>query len=254
MSTAAVPTGKPSHHGHAGHGHPPSTEERGTKKAHLRKHHHDHPGSPQNTPHSVTAIAQQEMAKLERRYLREQKTETGTSPPKTGRHKRHGDVAHRGGPRSKSALEAPSYQHHKGHHHHYHHHAAADLSLGAGEQAARQPAADSGQDLPSVKIVLPRQRRTCTIRGPNPQPILRKYWKHVLAYVLFWYLMIALAAIADWQICWAPSPCYLPACRELSSRPGVDAGRNQHVTDVQNQQFIPEEAFAPITSAADPDD
>lgn len=75
-----------------------------------------------------------------------------------------------------------------------------------------------GRKLPKVRIVEPRPRRTCTIRGPNPEPILRKYWRHVLAYVFLWYAVIALTAIAQKTICWAPSPCYLPTCSEVHPR------------------------------------
>lgn len=66
-----------------------------------------------------------------------------------------------------------------------------------------------------VKIVEPRPRRICTVRGANPEPILREYWKHVLVYVFLWYVVIAVVALSHQTICWAPSPCYLPTCGEL---------------------------------------
>lgn len=77
-----------------------------------------------------------------------------------------------------------------------------------------------------VTIVDPWPRRICTVRGENPEPILREYWKHVLAYVFFWYVVIALAAISHKTICWAPSPCYLPTCAEVL--PGVSHNTSGH--------------------------
>ncbi|XP_054929099.1 uncharacterized protein [Dermacentor andersoni] len=75
-----------------------------------------------------------------------------------------------------------------------------------------------GRKVPRVSFVEPRPRHVCTIRGPNPEPILRKYWRHVLAYVFLWYAVIAVTAIAHKTICWAPSPCYLPTCSEVHPR------------------------------------